>query len=180
MAERRQHLPAALPNPAVPSTLRSHRYHAASLSVTAAGAEGSPGASQPSGRGWREIFQGSYRLVLDAEVLGSFVDPLVVKRTILGAVSGDVKDVPQSAVNVGFSPKQGVARIWTSVPANTSYRLISAQDGIRRQSRIPGVHIGGPKPNIDYRFTAATVADRNAAEADRHDRLVTGSPVHPQ
>ena len=71
----------------------------------AAGVEGIPGASLPSGRGWPEIFQGSYRLVLDAEAVGSFVDPLIVKCTILGAVSGDVKGAPQLAVNVSFSPK---------------------------------------------------------------------------
>ena len=71
----------------------------------AAEAEGTLGASQPSGRGWREIFQGSYRLVLDAEVVGSFVDLLIVKCTILGAVSGDVTEAPQLAMNVSFSLK---------------------------------------------------------------------------
>ena len=75
----------------------------------AAGAEGILGASQPSGRGWREIFRGSYRLVLDAEVVGPFVDPLIVKRNILGAVPEVVKGAPQLTANVSFSPYRGYA-----------------------------------------------------------------------
>ena len=36
-------------------------------------------------------------------------------------------------------------------------------DWSRRQSGFPAVHTDRPKSDIDYRFTATTVADRNAA-----------------